>query len=356
MKKRALVAPLDWGLGHATRCIPVIRQLVANQFEVIIAGSGQSLELLKLEFPGLVALQLPPYKPYYSTTFSMVIAMALQLPKFLSVVWREHRAVEKLVHQNAIDLIISDNRYGCWSSTAYSIFITHQSNIMMPKRFGWMAPMIRRLVEKQMRRFDRCWIPDYADGRLSGSLSLTSDTLRAKISFIGAISRLRKVDMPRVFDVVAIFSGPEPQRTRLEEIVVPQLRSSSLRYFFVRGLPSGTERTTESADFMVADEMEKLMAESAVVICRSGYSTVLDLSRMGKRAIFIPTPGQTEQVYLAEELKRKKIAFSMEQDRFDLTMAISESEGYSGFDGVPEENDLLRQEVSKLHHEIKSVL
>jgi hypothetical protein len=356
MKRRALVTPLDWGLGHATRCIPVIRELLQHDFEVLIAGNGQSLEVLKLEFPDLRAFSLPAYNPYYSSKFSMVSAMAFQLPKFLSAVLREHNAMEKIVREHAVNVIIADNRYGCWSSSCYSVFITHQSNILMPKRFGWVSPLIRRLVRRQMERFHECWIPDYPDGRLSGSLSETSTGLRAKVLFIGAVSRMTRVRRPPVFDVVAIFSGPEPQRTRLEEIVVPQLRASSLKYFFVRGMPAGNSRTWESADYLAAEEMQTLLAESRVVLCRSGYSSVLDLSRMGSRAIFIPTPGQTEQLYLAMELKRKKIAFSMEQDRFDLAVAMKESEAYSGFIEGDVGNGMLRDAVSKLQHEIKTVL
>src|SRR5262245_52446649 len=141
--KNVLITPLDWGLGHATRCIPIINELLNKNCSVVIGGSGEALELLKIEFPHLAFVSLPAYRPVYPSLGSMVWNMLTQLPKFLSTIKKEHDVIEQLVRSSKIDLIISDNRYGCWSSAVPSIFITHQTNILLPKKFKWLSKVVR---------------------------------------------------------------------------------------------------------------------------------------------------------------------------------------------------------------------
>ena len=350
--KRVLLAPLDWGLGHATRCIPVIRELQAQGFEVLVAGSGDSLRLLRTEFPGLAYFVLPGYDPRYPLRGSMVITMAAQLPRFARVIASEHRAVEEIVSMNQIDLVISDNRYGCWSRLVPSVFITHQSNILMPKRFGFLAPLVRKLCEYLINRFHICWIPDFADSNsLAGELiSFGRMRLRTEVRHIGWLSRFvqgRKGYVVK-YDVLAVISGPEPQRSELERRLLPQLRSSNLRFRLVRGLPSAKSTDgPEVVNFLGSEEMQEHIESSALILARSGYSTVMDLMALGKKAIFIPTPGQTEQEHLAGKLKKSGIAYSMPQREFDLAFALGESKNYAGFNG-PEKNTLLAEAVREL--------
>ena len=138
-----MVTPLDWGLGHATRCIPIIQELLNRGCTVLIAGSGDSLLLLKNEFPHLTFFTLSAYSPVYSRTQSMIWKMVSQLPKFADVIRKEHQQIEALIEDHKIDFVISDNRYGCWSSKIPSVFITHQLNILMPKSLKWVEPLIR---------------------------------------------------------------------------------------------------------------------------------------------------------------------------------------------------------------------
>lgn len=161
--KKALIAPLDWGLGHATRCIPIIRELQRQGCSVVLAGSGDSLVLLKKEFPQSPAYSLPAYAPRYPDRGSMVWTMCRQLPHFVKVISSEHRALKDVLLREKIDLIISDNRYGCWSHKIPSVFITHQSNVLMPQRFGWLQNVIRKLHGTLIDRFHACWIPDLPD-------------------------------------------------------------------------------------------------------------------------------------------------------------------------------------------------
>mgnify|MGYP000064716782 CR=1 FL=1 len=349
--KKVLVTPLDWGLGHATRCIPVVRMLLDRNIQVMLAGDGDSLLLLKDEFPTLPAFSLPGYRPVYPSGGSMARKMIFQLPKFFQAARREHTEIERIVRDNGIDVVISDNRYGCWSSTAYSVLITHQSNVLMPRKFGWLSSLVRKAISGRINSFDICWIPDLPDHRLSGILtSFGESTISVPVVHIGPVSRLKRITNTKIqYDVAVILSGPEPQRTIFESVLMPQLEKSGLRYFVARGLPAaGITKDGHCANFLNSAAMETLLASSDIVIARSGYSTIMDLARMGKKAVLVPTPGQTEQEYLARELTNKMIAFSQDQGNFDLQTAIIDSKKYSGFRDFPATNELLNLAVSQL--------
>jgi uncharacterized protein (TIGR00661 family) len=351
--KRVLITPLDWGLGHATRCIPIIRELLKLKQEVLIAGSGESLLLLKAEFPLLNFFNLPGYAPVYPVKGSMVKKMTWQIPKFMRTIRQEHEVVEGLILKEKIDLIISDNRYGCWSSIIPSVFITHQSNILMPKKFGWLQGIVRKVNEKHMRKFTRCWVPDFSDEHsLAGALiSFGKIDPAIKIDYIGPLSRFVPSGYhEKKYDVVAIFSGPEPQRTLFEDIVVPQLETSGLKFFIVRGKlsPSPAAPGSNCADFLTSPDLQRLIESSALVIARSGYSTIMDLSALGKKAILVPTPGQTEQEYLAQRLMEKKVVICVLQDKFDLLAAVENAKLFSGFSAASRGAAALRRAVLKM--------
>jgi UDP-N-acetylglucosamine transferase subunit ALG13 len=334
--KRVLVTPLDWGLGHATRCIPIIKKLFEKKVDVLIAGSGDSLNLLRAEFPFIKSFVLPGYAPSYPANGSMALTMLKQTPKFFSTIKSEHGIIEKIVADEEIDFVISDNRYGCWSEQVHSIFITHQSNIMMPKRFGWLSGVVRSINHRYMKKFSLCWIPDIAGQQnLSGKLSSFGKIQPGlNVKYIGALSRFVPSDsgVPIKYDITAIFSGPEPQRTILENMVTPQLQSSGLKFFIVRGVISSEMSVDDTkADFLTSKELQNKIESSSIIVARAGYSTIMDMSTLGKKAIFIPTPGQTEQEYLAKQLLNKGIAFSMTQENFNLKVALQESKRFTGF-------------------------
>ena len=349
--KRVLITPLDWGLGHATRSIPVIRELQRQGCDVLIAGAGDSLDLLKREFRDVPSTALPGYEPRYPAHRSMAVIMARQLPRFIRVISAEHQAVEKIVKAEGIGLLISDNRYGCWSEHVPSVLITHQSNILMPRRFGFLGGVVRRATEQLLNRFDMCWIPDFPEGHsLAGDLIAFGKLRIPEVRYIGWLSRFqrRPAEHDQMYDVLAVFSGPEPQRTVLERKVLPQLQSSGLRFRMVRGLPTASTEENETViNFLESKDLQDHIESSGLIIARSGYSTVMDLQALGKKAIFIPTPGQTEQEYLAARLMDKGIAFSMPQDEFNLSTALIKSKNYSGFK-PSEKNTLLAKAVHEL--------
>lgn len=360
-KLRILVAPLDWGLGHASRCVVLIRELI-RLHQVIIAGSGASLNLLRAEFPQLPYEELPGYNPTYPTRGSMVWIMLKQLPHFAMVIRKEQQEVEKIIQKHQIDCVISDNRYGCRSRKIWSIFITHQSNILMPKRFGWLSPVVRWYNERMMKQFDQCWIPDYPDDHsLAGQLIAFGESFdKNRVLHIGPLSRFNPTSAKaeKRLDLLCVFSGPEPQRSILEKIVVEQLSSFNGRVQIVRGLLPGYQKqklNTHHAvrDYMTSEELQQAIEASEVVLSRSGYSTVMDLFRMQAKAILIPTPGQTEQEYLAHRLQEKKWAYSVSQKELNIEKAIQACTAIPGFPEVNIGEELLLDAIKKLSFDIK---
>ncbi len=332
--KRILICPLDWGLGHATRCIPIIRLLEQKGAEVIIAADKRPAELLKKEFPHLKHILLKGYEIQYPKKGSMIWAMLRSIPKIIKGIRTEHKDLSEIIKKHEIDIVISDNRYGCWNANTKNLFITHQLMIKSP--FG--ENILHRIVSKYIDQFDECWVPDNEkEPNLSGDLSHKYPGTE-KTFFIGPLTRFKadRDQQQAEYDVMAIISGPEPQRTLFERIVSEQLFKSGLRSLIVFGLPERTKKVEQKGNVTMishlsSDEMEQMIDRSNLIIARSGYSTILDLSALQKKVIFIPTPGQTEQEYLAKELFRKNIAYYQKQSEFDLKKAIKESERFKGF-------------------------
>jgi uncharacterized protein (TIGR00661 family) len=332
--KRILVCPLDWGLGHATRCIPIIRELLMKGAEVFVAAEGRSLELLKKEFPELNFILLPGYNITYPAKGSMILKMLFSIPKLIRGIKKEHASLKEIISYYKIDIVISDNRYGCWGMNTYNVFITHQLMIKAP--LG--ERLLRQIILSHIRNFNECWIPDNEGHfNLSGDLS-HKYPLPPATFFIGPLSRFTSVVAATnsQYDVMAIISGPEPQRSIFEVLLLIQLFKSDLKCLLVSGKPETTLTTETSGKVTIvshlnSEQMEEAIKASSVIVARSGYSTIMDLSVLNKKVIFIPTPGQTEQEYLAQSLIEKGIAYYQEQSKFDLNEALIRSEKFSGF-------------------------
>jgi len=345
-QKRILICPLDWGLGHATRCIPIIRLLLKKNAEVIIAADGRPLELLKQEFPELQCIQLKGYSINYPASDAMILKMLFSLPKIIKGIKEEHTQLEKIIDEYNIDIVISDNRYGCWNKKVKSIFITHQLLIKAP--FG--ENILYRKVLRFIKNYDECWIPDYAGVQnLSGDLA-HKNPIPKNTFFIGPLSRfdsnkerinknnIREGDIQK-YDIMAIVSGPEPQRGLLKNIFIQKLKESKYKSLIVCGETESkweielNENLTMKSH-LGAEEMQEAILSSTLIIARSGYSTIMDLAMLGKKVIFIPTPGQTEQEYLAKLFSERMIAYSQSQSAFQLEKALKISENYTGFNVI----------------------
>lgn len=340
-KISVLVCPLDWGIGHATRCVPIIKHFLDQDFRVVIASDRRPLAFLRREFPDLEFVEFPGTHISYPQGSLMALKILFQGPKLLRGVYKEHRQLRKIIVENKIDLVFSDNRYGLWSKEIPSVFMTHQLQIKVPRYFGMFSPLLHRMNYGIIRKYNECWIPDFESHKgLAGELSHPV-RLPEKASYIGTLSRFsgamnrhNSVEIP-AFEILILLSGPEPQRTILEETLLSQLQHTDIKTVIVRGITERQEERKFNEHIRIFSHLEseilrEYIRNALVIICRSGYSSIMDIAAMGKKAIFIPTPGQTEQEYLARYLTAKKIYFSMPQRNFDLIYALEMSKNYPG--------------------------
>ncbi|MFA6468344.1 MAG: glycosyltransferase [Bacteroidota bacterium] len=353
-KKRILIAPLDWGLGHAARCVPIIYELIAQGIEVVIAADRRPADLLKKEFPDLEHLKYPGYSITYPENANMAWTMFRQLPVLFKGIALEHDQLESLVKSHGIDAVISDNRWGAYSKQVPSVFMTHQIRILLSKYLVWGQGIVDAAHARLMMPFSEIWIPDTESGTtLSGILS-HNGSVPKNAYYIGPLSRLKKISrFNKELDVLVILSGPEPQRTIFETLIVAQLKKSTMRSLVVRGTPELTLKmklsdTLTLVGSLTSDELSEAIASSHIIISRPGYSTIMDLSFLGANAIFVPTPQQTEQEYLAQRLKEEKICYSEPQNGFSLQRSVSQFNAYSGFRQVQNDHTLLRQRIDHL--------
>jgi uncharacterized protein (TIGR00661 family) len=328
-KKRVLVAPLDWGLGHATRCIPIVQQLLANDNEVLLAGENATASVLKQHFPELEILALKGYDVKYSQTkFWFWFKMVSQIPKIKAAIKYENKWLEERIELHKIDIVISDNRYGLYSSKVPCYFITHQLQILTG--FKTLNDLIQKINYSYIQKFTTCWVPDNKGSEsLAGKLSNPKNLHTIPVKFIGAISRLQKIETEILYDVAIILSGPEPQRSILENIILKQIANTSLRIILVRGLPlAANNMAVENKhisikNYLSSNELNKTINASKFIVARSGYSTVMDLAKLQKPALLIPTPGQTEQEYLAQYLANKNYCIAAKQSTLNVLEEIN---------------------------------
>jgi uncharacterized protein (TIGR00661 family) len=333
MQKNILVAPLNWGLGHATRCIPIINALIENDFNPILASDGSALAMLQKEFPKLQSLELPSYQIEYSKNGkNFKWKMFKNSPKMIAAILNEKKIVKQWVADHNLHGIISDNRLGVRSKKIPSVFITHQLRVLTGNT-SWITSKLHQNI---IRKFYECWVPDFKDKpNLTGKLGHLKNS-DLKIKYIGPLSRIEKKELPKKYDLMVLLSGPEPQRTLLEERLILELTRFEHKILFVRGVidkdqKSTTSRNTTFYNFMTSQQIENAMNESEVVLCRSGYTTIMDLTKLGKKAFFIPTPGQYEQEYLAKKLFKDGFYPYKSQEEFVLEN-LTDVDLYKGFE------------------------
>lgn len=320
MTKNILIAPLNWGLGHATRCIPVIRALEHYGFTPVLASDGQALQLLQKEFPNLPFVTLPSYDIEYAKDGAdFKWKLIKNSPKMIQAIFEEKKMVKKLIRDWDLKGIISDNRLGMYSKKVPSVFMTHQLNVLSGKT-TWISSKLHQYF---IKKFAECWVPDMKNKpNLTGKLGHLKNS-DLSLHYIGPLSRLEKREVTNKYELMVILSGPEPQRTLLEEKLTGELQTYKGSVIFIKGkiAPQQTKETVGHItyyNFMTSDEIEQAYNESEMVLCRSGYTTVMDLAKLQKKAFFIPTPGQFEQEYLARRFQRNGYAPYAEQENFRI--------------------------------------
>jgi Glycosyltransferase family 28 C-terminal domain len=356
-----LVAPLDWGLGHATRCIPIINELIHQGALVTIAANGDQKTLLEQEFPMLEFLEIPGYEMTYQAGILLKWALLIRIPILLRKIKKENIWLEEILKNRKLDLVISDNRYGLFNKKSYCVFITHQlciqsgwSSLLAVGR--WVDNKILKWHYKLIRKFSECWVPDQ-EGKdsLAGKLSHPPVLPPVPVSYIGILSRFKKTEKSIINNsLLVLLSGPEPQRTEFEANLFRQMDGSSRQTTVVRGLP-GTDAPAplirdgvKIYNHVSSSELNELIDESEFIVARSGYSTIMDLLKLKKKAILVPTPGQTEQEYLGIYMKEKKWMSSVAQKNFNLESALN------AFRKM--ENQLPRIQDSDLHDAVNDLL
>ncbi len=335
--KTILVAPLHWGLGHATRCIPIIQTLLDYNFKVIIASDGGALALLRKEFGDLESIELPSYDIRYPKKGKLFKwKMLLKLPKIKKIISKENEIVEQLVSEGKIQGIISDNRLGVRSNKIPSAYITHQLNVLS----GFSTKFSTKAHQNIINKFDECWVPDIeGESNLSGILGHLK-TATFPIKYLGVLSRMKKLELIIRYDILVILSGPEPQRTLLEELLIKELRGKNKSVLLVQGRVESIQKKEQldnitRFNYMTSEELEKAINESEIIVSRSGYTTIMDLATLNKKAFFIPTPGQFEQEYLAKRMKGLLFAPFCKQDEF----TFEKLKGIELYKGLQIENE-----------------
>ena len=304
---KILVAPLNWGLGHASRCVPLVQRLLDEGHEVILGGDGESLTLLRKHFPKLRYTYLAPLNLRYSKGKRQVFAMLRALPKLIRWSIKDHLMLKALLNEEPIDQVISDNRFGLYNKKTESIYITHQLHIMLPRGWKSAESIASRMHARIYTRYNKVWVPDYEDPQksLAGELSHNG----AKVEYIGPLSRFQNTqNIPNIpnYSIVAVLSGLEPHRTMLEQEIVQRYSGKEEQVLIVQGLMHRPNTRIKRGNITIVPYMRDAELVSALlgakhIIARSGYSTIMDLNALGilDKAELIPTPGQPEQEYLA---------------------------------------------------------
>lgn len=366
-KLTVMVCPMDWGLGHASRCVPVIMAFIREGCRVIVAVSGAGAGLIKSECnsESLTIVPFPGFTVSYARSF-LFARLVMQVPAFVLHVYKERKLLKGLVEKFRPGLIVSDNRYGLLHDEVPSILITHQLKPSLPYYLKAFEYILAAVIRNRMSSFYECWIPDYHDFPAAGDLTMGHDKLPAAY-FTGWLSRFDAMAGLNVKDnfryrIMFLLSGPEPQRSLFEDKIIEDLKKGDVPALVVRGLPGEPVRGkirsgVEIVSFMDSGELMDALLESEVVVCRSGYSSVMDMLTLGKPAVLVPTPGQTEQEYLGRWLSDRGWFRVIEQKNFDIDLILNKELSPDNGNRLPSqrrERDLLEERVRSVLKRISS--
>ena len=311
---KILIAPLNWGLGHATRCVPLVRQYLERGDEVVLGGDGESLLLLQRHFPQLRVIQLPSLELRYAANDQQRGFYLRAIPALLRFTIADHYYLRQQLAIEHFDLIISDNRFGLFTRQTRCVYITHQLYVRLPRRLRIFQPLARALHACVFKRYHEVWVPDYAsmENSLAGELC-HGGGFDSYVKYIGPLSRFassegtpKELRRNSEYSVVAILSGLEPQRSIFEQAILERYANTPDKVLIVRGkVAEAQTKISRNNITMVASLSDQALLEAmeqaTTIIARSGYSTIMDLAVLGllHKAELHPTPGQSEQEYLA---------------------------------------------------------
>jgi uncharacterized protein (TIGR00661 family) len=339
-KAKICISPIDWGLGHATRCIPLIQALEKLNYQIYIATEGYHEAILREALPNAHFLLLRGYRIKYAKIGALLpLAIFFQIPQIIYSIYYEYRWLQKKQKEFQFDIIISDNRFGFYHKNVPSVFITHQLNFQMP--YAWATPGFQKIQYAWFKRFSACWIPDMeGENNLSGILANTKLKPTIPIWYMGCLSRLKQYEPKDIathqepITFLGIVSGPEPQRTLLENLLWSKGNQLQLKFTVVAGTPKVKEAFEQNNNatkypHLSGADLVKEINRAEYIICRGGYTTLMELIPFEKKLILIPTPGQTEQILLGKIWQEKKWALCYDQSDFKLSVALNEASQFN---------------------------
>ncbi len=344
MKMRVLYGVCSWGLGHATRSLPIMRKLIEEKNELTIVSHGRCLDLLKMEFgDDAKYLDCEDYPlPYTEKSKVFLLKFCWFGPRLIRSMITEHKKIVKYIDSNKFDIIISDNRYGIFHRSIPSYFITHQLRVIAPGRLWLIENSWERFNIHFQNYFKNIMVPDYEEDGISGDLSHDLKHLDLKkVVYFGIMSDFKKRSVSEDVDFLFSISGPEPQRQVMEDLIIKQVNnvSGNIVLSLGRNLNEGVDEKIRSLNdniklypFLPSKEREMIMNKSKFIVSRSGYSTLMDVYALGKKAMFVPTPQQTEQQYLAKYHERRGNFLYVDQEIINLQKDLIEARKYRGPD------------------------
>jgi UDP-N-acetylglucosamine transferase subunit ALG13 len=316
-------------LGHTTRCIPIINKLLQQGHNVILGGNATTQAVYAPLFTQLPFVYFNGYNITYSKrSWLLPVTLLLQLPKIIRAVKAENQLLASLVKQYNLHQVVADNRFGLHHPNIDSIYITHQLQIQTP--FAFITNWLQQWHYKIIAKFNQVWVPDYENtaNSLAGNLAHPIHLPTTPISYIGPLSALQKVITIKKYTIGVLLSGPEPQRTILEAELLQKLQKISTPIIFIRGLPQATTTLQMAGhitcyNFLNGMQLATALQQCNFIICRSGYSSIMDADALALQALLIPTPGQTEQMYLAKHLSTRKNFIAQQQGAININAAAN---------------------------------
>ncbi len=333
-QKKVLIAPLDWGLGHATRCIPIITALLELGYHVTVATDGPHAIILREAFPNVTFLRLKGYGIRYSKNATgFALKMLVQIPRILYNIFREFWWLRTTNRQAHFDLIISDNRLGFFHLKTPSVFITHQLNLQTP--FSWSTNFLQWVQYTWFKLFyTMVWVPDMeGDQNLSGILGNPIRKPSVPVWYMNCLSRLKAYATSQTNEqqpahlFLGIVSGPEPQRSIFQEILWAEGNQLHQPFKLIAGTADQASNKAVSEfgsiePHLAGPDLVKAIENTKFIISRGGYTSLMELIPLNKPLILVPTPGQTEQEYLAKRWQDKGWAVAYDQTQFKLETAL----------------------------------
>jgi UDP:flavonoid glycosyltransferase YjiC (YdhE family) len=358
-RKNILISPLEWGLGHAARIVPIAKQLRELDNNVIIASGRSLMPFFRTELPDVQLIEFPGFRPVYSAMLPQYLVLLLQTPFLIYQIVKEHYALKKIITENKIDIVISDNRFGLWNKSITTAYITHMPLIPFPLPFRFLEFIGKALHLSVISKYSLCFIPDLPGGNnLSGRLS-HGFALPQNVRYIGILSRFSdsfpatEHSIKKEKSITVILSGPEPQRSILKKLLARLLNDHPGQISMLGGDPAGkngpeAEGNITYFNHLSSDAMSKLISSAESVICRSGYTTIMELASLKCSALLIPTPGQTEQEYLAEYLSGKGCFSTLKQNEIRAVKFLPEIPVVFPDELLSESADLLIKALEEL--------